>query len=82
MLDWTQSPYVALYFAVEKKPRGIEREQAKERGPAVEGQPYEKERCSAIWAIDLRWLDKKEKEALALGSAITMPDDQRPEFNT
>jgi hypothetical protein len=43
MLDWTLSPYVALYFALEGMPSG-----------AVDR--------SAVWAIDLGWLENKGQE--------------------
>jgi FRG domain-containing protein len=46
-LDWTASPYVAMYFALEKK-----REEGK---------------CSAVWAIDLDWLERVGRKLLKAG---------------
>src|ERR1039457_512358 len=43
LLDWSRSPYVALYFALEEEPK-------------------EQDRRSAIWAIDLDWLETKGRE--------------------
>jgi hypothetical protein len=42
-LDWTKSPYVGMYFALEEEPAGIEKR-------------------SALWAIDLDWLERAECE--------------------
>jgi hypothetical protein len=44
-LDWTTSPYVGMYFAIEEEPR-------------------EQPRRSAIWAISLDWLRGKARELL------------------
>lgn len=41
LLDWTRSPYVALYFAIETA-----------------------EKESAVWAIDLEWVDRTSTELL------------------
>jgi hypothetical protein len=41
LLDWTRTPYVALFFAIETA-----------------------EKESAVWAIDLEWLDRTSSELL------------------
>jgi FRG domain-containing protein len=57
-LDWTQSSYVAMYFALEEE-------------------PLEKERCSAVWAIDLDWLERKGEELLQPEAATSVSDDPK-----
>ena len=44
LLDWTECPFVAMYFALRNEPR--------------------KENDSAVWAIDLGWLERKAQEIL------------------
>lgn len=45
LLDWTESSYVALYFALEEEPQG-------------------KEGLSAVWALDMDWLEMRGRELL------------------
>ena len=56
-MDWTNSPYVAAYFAFEENAREQKKSQRK--------------RKSAIWAIDLEWLEKRGLELLQ--SKVTLP---------
>lgn len=44
-MDWTTSPYVGMYFALEER-------------------PVREEKRSALWAIDLEWLEEKTKPLL------------------
>lgn len=48
LLDWTESPYVAGYFALEEK--------------ASFRRKRERESYSAVWAIEAAWVEAKEKE--------------------
>lgn len=75
LLDWTLSPYVAMYFAVEEEARSGEGEL-----------PAGNERMSAVWAIDLDWLESEGRRVLVqhdsnLGildaTDSEMPDDRR-----
>lgn len=45
LLDWSYSPYVALYFALERT--------------------AEKDDHSVVWAVDLRWLQRKAMQLVA-----------------
>jgi hypothetical protein len=60
LLDWTESPYVAMYFAVEDR--------------ATEKRPGEKESYSAVWAIDLAWLETKGRELLQAKNILPVGD--------
>ncbi len=53
-LDWTESPYVGMYFAIE------------------EGRQEEK--CSAVWAVDLDWLERAGRKLLKTGEETLAPE--------
>jgi hypothetical protein len=55
LLDWTKSPYVALYFALEDEPKECS--------------------DSAVWAINLQWLEKKGQELLGSEPSTAVPND-------
>jgi FRG domain len=48
LMDWTESPFVAAYFALEDKPSELR-----------EG---DREPHSGVWAINLDWLEEKRKQ--------------------
>ena len=56
LLDWTDSPYVAMYFAVEEESQ-------------------EKDRSSAVWAIDLDWLELKQRHLVTPGASPSIPNN-------
>ena len=67
LLDWTKSPYVALYFAFVDEPQN------------------KAEQYSAVWAINLDWLAKKETELLEMEaptSALSNSKDRAIYMNT
>lgn len=53
-LDWTESPYVAMYFAIEEQ-----REPGKR---------------SALWAVDLDWLERAGRKLLKAGEETLAPE--------
>jgi hypothetical protein len=57
-LDWTSSPYVAAYFALEKEAQ-------------------EDEKRSAVWAIDLDWLEERGRELLQGKGRISTDDNDK-----
>jgi len=55
-LDWTASPYVGMYFALEKE-------------------PVRNEKCAALWALDLDWLQTKGEELVSPLIEMLLPVD-------
>ncbi|GEM_PF-142976 len=58
-LDWTKSPYVALFFALADEP-------SEDESP---------ETSAAVWAIDLDWLESRGQELLKSDYPIPALDD-------
>jgi hypothetical protein len=46
LLDWTECPFIGMYFALRKEPKAGNR--------------------SALWAIDLSWLERKARQVFAV----------------
>lgn len=57
LLDWTLSPYVGMYFAIE------------DDAP----QENDKNHCFALWGIDLGWLEVKGEQLLVRKEPAPMP---------
>jgi hypothetical protein len=53
-MDWTESPHVAMFFALEE-----ERDEGK---------------CSAVWAVNLDWLETTRRRLLKAGEDILALD--------
>ena len=57
LLDWTSSPYVALYFAIGDKPQQKRRQVEATDEEGDDG-------YAAVWAMDLMWLESQKKKRL------------------
>ncbi len=60
LLDWTELPYVAMYFALENK--------------ANENSSKKDQNQSAVWAVDSDWLDSRGRQVLH-EKGIPLPAD-------
>jgi hypothetical protein len=60
-----------MYFAVEGEAK------EKQRRSTVEGEVREMERLSAVWAVDLDWLETKEEEVLHSAAAKAVRHDPK-----
>jgi FRG domain len=65
LLDWTDSPYVALYFAIENEP------------DLVQVEATAREKVSAVWTIDLNWLEARGSEILTSYGQKPIPSDEK-----
>jgi hypothetical protein len=63
LLDFTRSPFVGMYFAVEEEPREVD-----------EDPTNDEDGRSAVWAIDLDWLETQASQGLSSDS-WTAPHD-------
>jgi hypothetical protein len=63
LLDSTRSPYVALYFAIEEA-QDPKQQSKKAEAVSVEQEAQKEKKYSAVWAIDLDWLDTRGREVL------------------
>jgi hypothetical protein len=77
LLDWAESPNVALYFAIEEAPRGVNTKSSTKKTKLADGESNVEGNCSALWAIDLDWLERRGRESLGLAQEIPTQNDSK-----